>query len=104
MGKETSIFDEINKAIEEKSFTDALFYVVEFVGEKYGVDIWFVEIFGKRWSYLAGTKKSHGHSCLPQRIRLNKRYGIVADSWEKIPSTERKKIIAFFQSVVKKYE
>ena len=104
MEKEISIFDEINKAIEEKTFTDALFYVAEFVKKKYGVDIWFVEIFGKRWSYLAGTKKKHSHNCLSQRLKLNKRYGIVANSWEKIPSIERKKIIAFFQSVIKKYE
>ena len=56
------------------------------------------------WTDLEGKKKSHDHSCSSQRLKLNERYGIIANSWEKIPIIERKKIIAVFQSVVKKYE
>lgn len=74
MEKETSTS---KKGIQEK-FNE----IANFVKEKYGANIWFVEIMGKRHSYVAGHRED---SFLPPEVvYLNERYAVVSNEWDKI--------------------
>lgn len=60
--------------------------IAEFVKEKYGANIWFVEIMGKRLSYIAGNKED---SFLPPEIiYITDKYAVVSNEWEKIPEKD----------------
>lgn len=92
MGKETSTSKE--KLIER------LAHIADLVKKKHGVSIWFAEILGKRWSYIA-VQKELEMSLLPTvRIELNEGFGVVSDRWEQIPSDEREKIILSLRKTI----
>ncbi|MDO9516275.1 MAG: hypothetical protein Q7J01_09280 [Syntrophales bacterium] len=70
----------------------------------YGVNVCFVEIMGRRWSYIAGRKED-GISLLPSRqIELTDRFGIVSDGWENIPADEREAIVSSLRETIRAYE
>lgn len=86
MEKETSI----SKEPKAKNLLLELKHIADFVKEKYGANIWFVEIMGKRHSYIAGHKED---SFLPPEvIYINDRYAVVSNEWEKI--VEKDEIIS----------
>ena len=78
-----------------------LIYVADLVKEKYNVSIWFAEILGKRWSYIAGQKEGEISLLPPERIELNERFGIVSDMWGKIPVNERESLISSLKETIK---
>ncbi len=96
MGKETSISKE--------NLIEKLHYAAKLVKEKYGVSIWFAEIMGRRWSYLAGQTEGEPSLLPPERIELNNRFGAVSDKWEKIPATEREYLLSSLKEQIKIYE
>jgi hypothetical protein len=72
--------------------------IAEFVKEKYNAHIWFVEIMGKRHSYIAGHKED---SFLPpELIYINDRYAAVSNEWERI--TEKDEIISTIKMLLSK--
>ncbi len=48
------------------------------IKEKFGVCVWFAEILGRRWSYIAG-EKSDDLFMPPERIKINDRLGVVIE-------------------------
>ena len=98
MAKETST-SELSKKIEGKNLIDKLSYITEFIKEKYGTNVWFTEILGKRWSYIAGERPAS--SLPPECIKLNEHYGAVSDGWKKIPPQEKRALLAFLKRIVK---
>lgn len=96
MEKETCIFDEIGTQIERKGLLEKLDYMAELVKQKYGANIWFVEILGKRWSHLAGGERDT--FLPPERVLLSQSIGLVSDSLEKIP--HRDEFITFLKRVI----
>ncbi|GAB5046610.1 hypothetical protein [Thermodesulfovibrio sp. TK110] len=87
MEKETFISKaEEEKSLEKNSLQEKFSKIAEFVKEKYGANIWFVEIMGKRHSYIAGHKED---SFLPPEvIYLSEKYAVVSNEWEKIKEKE----------------
>jgi len=87
MEKETSIFRLIERFNETANY----------VKEKYGANIWFVELLGRRHSYVAGHRED---SFLPPEIiYLNERFAAVSNEWEKI--SEKEGIIEVLKMVIK---
>lgn len=72
--------------------------IADFIREKYGASIWFVEILGKRHSYIAGHKED---SFLPPEvIYLTERYAIVSNEWEKI--SEKDQLVSSLKTLLSK--
>ena len=76
--------------MEKEIFTSNLIEkfnkIAQYIKEKYDANIWFVELFGKRHSYVAGQRED---SFLPPKIiYLNKRFAVLSNDWEKIPEKE----------------
>lgn len=94
MARETSISEDL---------IDKFTYISDLVKEKYGACVWFAEILGNRWSYIAGQKEGEVSILPPQRIRLSKRFGIVSDTWEKIPVTEKGELLSSLKGQIKIY-
>ena len=90
-------------SISKENLIEKLACVADLVKERYGVNIWFAEILGERWSYIAGQGEGEISLLPPERIRLNKRFGIVSDTWEGIPVTERKELLASLKEQIKIY-
>jgi len=87
MEKETSTFSLSEKFNE----------IANYVKEKYGANIWFVELLGRRHSYVAGHRED---SFLPPEIiYLNDRFAVVSNEWEKIP--EKEGIVELLKIVIK---
>lgn len=87
MEKETSIFRLIERFNETANY----------VKEKYDANIWFVELLGRRLSYVAGHRED---SFLPPEIiSLNERFAVASNEWEKIP--EKEGIIEVLKMVIK---
>ncbi len=75
--------------------------ITELIKKEYNVNIWLVEILGKRWSYIAGERED---SLLPpERIQLNERFGVVSNNWERIPPEERENIISSLKKIIETY-
>lgn len=73
------------------------------IRDTYGVDIWFAEIMGRRWSYIAGRREEGGALSPPRRIELTGRFGIVSDGWNRIPADEGEAIVASLKKAVEEY-
>ena len=96
MVKETSTSREaLRSYLDEKS---------RYIRDVYGIDICFVEIIGRRWSYLAGRKGETLSPFPPRRITLTDRFGIVSDGWENIPVDQGEIIISSLKEALKAYE
>ena len=73
------------------------------VRDRHGVSIWFVEILGRRWSYVAGLRDNR--SFLPlERIDLNGRYGVVSGRWNDIAAEEKEHIIISVKEMLALYD
>ena len=61
------------------------------IKEKFGVCVWFAEIFGKRWSYVAGEKEEEDLFMPPERVVLTDGLGAVieCDDEEKVKEIVR---------------
>ena len=105
MEKETCIFERADEKIEGRSLNERLSWITDFLEQELGINVWFVEILGKRWSYLAGGRKALSAFLPPKRIRLNERYGVVLDidSWNRIPHRQRRELLTFLQKAIEKY-
>lgn len=95
--------------MEKETSTSKENLIVRFVStadlikKRYDADIWFAEILGKRWSYIAGSKEEGIPFSPPERIELGNRFGMVSDGWHKIPAKEKAKLILSLKETVRTY-
>ncbi len=58
-------------------YTSKLEELAEKIWKEFGVSVWFAEIIGKRWSYVAGSVSSE---ILPSlRFKINENLGLVIE-------------------------
>ena len=104
MERETSGFDGWLRTVEcvtrELSLVGAFDAVSRLVNEAFGAHIWFVEVLGRRWSYVAGEPGDQPAQSTVARVRLNGKFGLVSDTWGVISRSERAKLIAFLEKLV----
>jgi hypothetical protein len=61
---------------------------------QYGITLAICEIFGKRWSFIAGNGDS---LYAGERIRLNEKYGLIADV---IPETIKEDLLGRLKTIL----
>ena len=58
MEKETCIYNDLNKNVPQNTADkERLRKCISFFSEKYGVELFFCDIKGNRWSYMLGSKE-----------------------------------------------
>ncbi|QER42603.1 hypothetical protein F1847_07565 [Thermodesulfobacterium sp. TA1] len=77
--------------MEKETFISKFIVLAEEIKKKYGVNLWLVEVLGKRHSYLAGHKEDG--FLPPEPLYLNERFAVVSNEWEKIPEHEKETLI-----------
>ncbi len=70
---------------------------------RYGINVWFAEILGKRWSYLGGEGHEFPSPSLSS-LPLSTHYGIVAEHWEQIPPHEGTRLLDFLKEYFQKLD
>jgi hypothetical protein len=86
--------------MEKEIFISKFKKLADEIKVKYGVNVWLVEIMGRRRSYIAGHKED---SFLPsEEISLNEKFAVVSNEWEKIPSEEKMNFIDKFKKELEK--
>jgi len=104
MDKETSDFDKwlqcFGLITDDLELVPALSAVSKFAGDALGLNIWFVEILGRRWSYIAGEIMDQPANSDIHRISLQDNIGVVSDTWEILSQTQRDKLIELLNKLV----
>ncbi len=73
------------------------------IRDTYGIDVWFAEITGKRWSYLAGRTGEEESPLPARRIELTDRFGMISDEWDRIPADESEAIVSSLRKAAEDY-
>ena len=66
--------------------------------EKYSVNIWFAQILGKRWSYIAGEKSSLPFPSVGVKLRNN--LGIVIEETQGLSEEKRNLITSEAKKII----
>lgn len=64
-----------------------------------GVRIWFAQILGERWSYIAGETAQEPSEASVKRIELTPGLGLLSDTWERLGPHEQRKLVALLQGL-----
>ena len=102
--KEISDFDNwldnLNERTKDLGFTETLGAVAKIACETYGVRLWFVEILGRRRSYIAGEHGNEPTTSSVIPFHLEDHIAVLSDSWECLPKNAQARLVAFLRDVV----
>ncbi|HDM77852.1 MAG TPA: hypothetical protein ENG51_15520 [Deltaproteobacteria bacterium] len=87
-------------SIEIKKLTE----LAKLIKKKYGVNVWFVEILGRRWSYIAGQRVEDSSIFSPECVSISERFGVVSDHWKQVPPKIREQIKSLLDDMAREYE
>lgn len=79
-----------------KDLREALESIAQEALEHFGARIWFAEIFGKRWSHIAGC--GGDFPVPPEQIALTPRFGLVVEAWGRISPPEKTAFLSFLRN------
>ncbi len=104
MEKETSDFDawlrECEEAIRSADLATALDALSLHVKSDFDTRLWFVEVMGRRWSFIAGDVRETPSRGEVERIELPGRFGLCVGDWGRMPEIEREKFVAWIGRLV----
>jgi hypothetical protein len=66
----------------------------------FGTRIWFAQMLGRRWSYIAGLKSERPTWSDTAKIPLTAGIGLVAESWGELSLPEQDRLRAFLERLV----
>ena len=69
--------------------------------EAFGVMIWFAEIFGRRWSYIAGARTTSLDTGNVHKIPLSNTLGLVFTTWGTMTATQQAAFIRLIKRQMK---
>ena len=102
--KEISDFDIWLHKLEAQTrglgFIEALGAVAKIACVKYGLRLWFVEILGRRSSYIAGEHVSEPTTSSVVPFCLNDHIAVLSDSWGCLPKTAQARLVTFLRNLV----
>jgi len=65
----------------------------------FGAQFWFAEIFGRRWSYLAGIRAVRPVWKETERVFLAPGLGMVINNWGRLNPEQRERLIVFLEEL-----
>jgi len=68
--------------------------------DAFGARLWFVEILGKRWSYIAGRISGEPTTSATDLIRLSEQTGLVSDTWGALAEEQQDRLVAFLKRLL----
>ena len=74
--------------------------VARLAADAFGARLWFVEVFGKRWSYIAGSAPDEPPRSELSQVPLGAGLALVSDGWGRLPAPHRDRLVAFLRQLV----
>lgn len=78
----------------------ALDIISSLAEEAFGARIWFAQILGRRWSYIAGLRSERPAWSETEKIPLGSGIGLVAENWGALSLREQGRLRAFLKRLV----
>jgi len=101
MASETSCFDrwlqDLERSTRHLAVVPALDAIARAAADAFGARFWFVEILGKRWSYLGGPAGDAPTDREIARVPLNSHIGLVGDTWGRLLDHERDQLMTLLE-------
>ena len=103
--KEISDFDiwveKLHTQTRDLALTEALGVVAQIARTTYGLRLWFVEILGRRWSYIAGEHGTEPTASSVVPVYLNDRMAVLSDNWGCLPEKAQAGLVAFLKNLAR---
>jgi len=100
----TSTFDDWLELVGQAAATRDLHVSLDMISSQaeqaFGTRIWFAQLLGRRWSYLAGLKSERPAWSQAQKIPLTAGIGLVAESWGELSVREQERLKRFLERLV----
>ena len=104
MANATSDFDgwlaDLDRTAAPIPLVQAMDEIACVAAQRFGARVWFVEIFGQRWSYIAGHVCDGPAVDAVSRIPLGAGFGLVAEGWGRLAGDPRDRFVAFVKQRV----
>ena len=104
MEQETSGFDRWLEFVEMSARglnrVAAYSVISRLANEAFGAHLYFAEILGRRWSYLAGKVDEQPLEADICRIPLNGNIGLVSDCWGTLSEGQCEKLVGFLKNLI----
>ena len=104
MGREISDFDtwlqDIGGDTRGLPLAPALGSIARSARDDFGARLWFVEILGRRWSYIAGEVGDEPSQSETFCIPLDEKVSLVSDRWGDLSDVDRGRLISFVRKLV----
>jgi hypothetical protein len=93
--------EKLHAQTRDLGFTEALGVVAQIARATYGVRLWFVEILGRRWSYIAGEHGNQPTTSSVIPFHLNERIAVLSDTWGCLPKRAQARLVAFLKNLAR---
>ena len=104
MEKEISGFESWLESVELQisgyNISNSLEVISRLVNEKFSARVWFANIFGNRWSYIAGKKSDLPSLESATRITLTNGVGLITGSWGLLGQRDIEKLETFLRRLL----
>ena len=92
--------DSIETQAQGLQLVPTLDFIASSAGVNFGLHIWFVEILGRRWSYIAGEVRDTPSESEIVRIPLKNDFALVANGWGTLSEPQRDKFVVFVTHLI----
>jgi len=100
----TSTFDDWLESVGQAASGRDLHVALDIISSRaeraFETRIWFAQLLGRRWSYLAGLKSERPAWSQAQKIPLTAGIGLVAESWGELSVREQERLKVFLVRLV----
>ncbi len=66
----------------------------------FGARLWFAEVLGARWSYVAGQADDEPSLAPVGRILLDREFGLLVGAWGAVPPDRRNGLVDFLRRLI----
>ena len=75
--------------------TEAMDLSARWLQAAYAVRLWFAEVLGHRWSFVAGVPGDEPVTSELRQVRLGPQTGLVVQTWGSLSEPERRRVVGF---------
>lgn len=100
----TSIFNDWLESLGQMTAGRDLYVALDVISsraeETFGARIWFTQMLGRRWSYIAGLRSERPTWSDTAKFPLAAGIGLVAESWGELSLQEQDRLRVFLERLI----
>jgi len=95
-----SWLNSVKTIARDRPLVPALDLAAKSADTAYGATLWFGEILGRRWSYIAGQRNDAPSGAEMEHISLDDTIGVVANGWGGLSERQSGAFVGFLRELV----